>query len=190
MGICFIGDINVHNFLEERLGTNPGEVIDTRGNVIGKHQGLWFYTVGQRHGFEINARTLVRESDGREIEKDNIPPFYVIKKLAATNQLLVGFGAETYMDQFSVAAIHWIGAPPALRAKDDQGREEKLLVRIRHTGKLIPCTLHKTITDTNEELLIIQLEEAIQGIAEGQSAVFYTQKEGIVLCLGGGIISA
>ncbi|MBP7768590.1 tRNA 2-thiouridine(34) synthase MnmA [Candidatus Woesebacteria bacterium] len=190
VGICFIGDINVHNFLEERLGTNPGEVIDTRGNVIGKHQGLWFYTVGQRHGFEINARTLVRESDGREIEKDNIPPFYVIKKLAATNQLLVGFGAETYMDQFSVAAIHWIGAPPALRAKDDQGREEKLLVRIRHTGKLIPCTLHKTITDTNEELLIIQLEEAIQGIAEGQSAVFYTQKEGIVLCLGGGIISA
>lgn len=175
VGICFIGDINVHNFLYERLGENPGEVIDTQGNVIGEHRGLWFYTVGQRHGFDINKVTLITKSDGTVINKHNIPPFYVIKKLPKTNQLMVGFGAETYFEEFNVRDIHWIsGHAP---------HSTKVLIRIRHTGKLIPGQL---VTIEGESK--VNLDEPTQGIAEGQSAVFYQQVNNQLVCLGGGVI--
>lgn len=182
VGICFIGDINVHNFLKERLGENPGEVIDTAGNVIGQHQGLWFYTVGQRHGFTIDKRTLIQESDGSETIKHNFPPFYVIKKIPEKNQLLVGFGAETYREEIKVGEIHLINDQDL----SEIGNEnlENLLVRIRHTGKLIPCT----IKNDSESKLSLTLSEPTQGIAEGQSAVLYKEVGNQVICLGGGII--
>src|SRR5690606_7631194 len=111
VGICFIGDINVHNFLEERLGKNPGEVVDTQGNIIGTHQGLWFYTVGQRHGFEIDKVTVIQTAGGETINKHNIPPFYVISKNADKNQLVVGFGNETYRQEFNAIDLHWMSQP-------------------------------------------------------------------------------
>jgi tRNA-specific 2-thiouridylase len=177
VGICFIGDINVHDFLKERLGENPGEVVDTAGNVIGSHQGLWFYTVGQRSGFQINAKTIIKQDDGTTIDKHNIPPFYVIKKNPDKNQLIVGFGGETLQDTFTVSDPHWIvtgNEKLALSA-------EKLFVRIRHTGKLLSCTL-----DSNMK---IKLTQSTQGIAEGQSAVFYTTNNNETICLGGGVIT-
>jgi tRNA-specific 2-thiouridylase len=172
VGICFIGDINVHEFLRERLGENPGDVVDLEGNVIGSHTGLWFYTIGQRHGFTIQNKTLVNQSDGSTIEKHNIPPFYVVGKNPEMNQLIVGFGAATYFSSFSVENIHWIDKKPELK---------KLLVRIRHTGKLLPCTLENTT---------VTLVEPTQGIAEGQSAVFYAEHEEHLVCLGGAVISS
>jgi tRNA-uridine 2-sulfurtransferase len=163
-GICFIGEINVHNFLKERLGENPGDVVDTKGRAIGKHKGLWFYTIGQRHGFD--SAFDVKDLEG--VDAHAIPPFYVIDKDGENNRLIVGFGAETYRDSFLIEDTHWINA--------QYPTPKTLSVRIRHTGKLIPCTL-----DENR----VHLKESIQGIASGQSAVFYS--EGI--CLGGGVIS-
>jgi len=179
VGICFIGDINVHHFLKERLGENPGEVIDVKGNVIGKHQGLWFYTVGQRHGFTVNKKSLVIGSDGLPFEKENIPPFYVIKKIPDKNQLMVGFGAQTYLEKFSVRDLHWIDE------KIIQETSEPLAVqiRIRHTGTLIPGTF-------NPRTLQVTLHEPTQGIAEGQSAVFYQTKDNEAVCLGGAVITS
>lgn len=180
VGICFIGDINVHEFLHERLGTKPGTVINTKGEVIGRHEGLWFYTIGQRHGFEINNKTVVKLANGETIVKQNIPPFYVIKKLPETNQLMVGFGAETYADQLVVTSLHWLD--------DSQAREridQNLSVRIRHTGQLVPCSLVK-----QNDLWLAQLKEPITGIAEGQAAVFYLKRGGEQLCLAGGTISS
>ena len=177
VGICFIGDINVHAFLKERLGEKLGEVVDTKGNVIGKHNGLWFYTIGQRHGFEIDKKTAYLQADGLTIEKENFPPFYVISKDAAKNQLVVGFGADALQQEFSVINIHWIGGTQPIELTD-------LKVRIRHTGALLACTLtgessHRTVT----------LHQPIQGIAEGQAAVFYqTNGNGELVCLGGGTI--
>ena len=174
VGICFIGDINVHQFLNERLGENPGEVIDISGRVIGKHQGLWFYTVGQRHGFTIENKTVIIQEDGQKYEKENIPPFYVIKKLPEKNQLVVGFGAQTYSSTFTIHDLHWIGEP---------AQTSELLVRIRHTGQLLSGRL-------DQESGSVTLDTPIQGIAEGQSAVFYVQSELGVLCLGGAVIGA
>lgn len=176
VGICFIGDINVHHFLEERLGENPGEVIDTQGNIIGRHNGLWFYTVGQRHGFTIFPRTSIHQSDGSTVDKHNIPPFYVIKKIPQKNQLIVGFGSETHQSEFWVNDIHWIDQLTTKELSNNQ-----LYVRIRHTGQLYPCSLHNSH---------VKLDQPIQGIAEGQSAVFYmkAKENNFFVCMGGGII--
>jgi tRNA-uridine 2-sulfurtransferase len=180
VGICFIGDIDVHGFLEERLGKNPGQVVDTKGNIIGEHQGLWFYTVGQRHGFTIQNSTLIKQSDGSVVNKHNIPPFYVIRKDADKNQLVVGFGEETYQDTFSIANTHWISGSAPRQV------DRPLFVRIRHTGQMYHCEIERT---PDKEKYTITLTDAIQGIAEGQSAVFYLPAEdGTFRCIGGGVI--
>lgn len=181
VGICFIGDINVHDFLEKRLGKNPGEVVNTQGSVIGTHDGLWFYTIGQRHGFRIDKKTVITLDDGSTIEKQNIPPFYVIDKLPDTNQLVVGFGAETQKQSFKVSSVHWIDA--SLSPENALARNQ-ILVRIRHTGDLLPCEL-----DYNQDSLHVRLQQPVKGIASGQAAVFYVKNDGITLCLGGGLIT-
>lgn len=176
VGICFIGDINVHNFLKERLGENPGDVVDAQGNIIGRHQGLWFYTIGQRHGFDVDKHTLINQSDGNQVIKNNFPPFFVIKKNAAKNQLVVGFGTDANAQKFSITDCEWINGQP------DAGWQ--LFVRLRHTGELLPCQL-------NQHQIL--LDQPAQGIAAGQSAVFYTpltQNDGSqFICLGGGVIA-
>lgn len=179
VGICFIGDIDVTQFLKDRLGEKPGDVIDTQGNVIGRHHGIWFYTIGQRHGFDINKKTVVKLDHGKTLEKENIPPFYVISKNAAKNQLVVGFGSETYAEKFGITELHWINGKRGEELSQNSG----LLVRIRHTGQLIPCQLN---LETNS----VTLTNPTKGIAEGQSAVFYLLlKNGSLACLGGGVIT-
>lgn len=180
VGICFIGDINVHEFLKERLGENPGDVVDTKCNVIGRHTGLWFYTVGQRHGFTVDKKSAITLDDGSIIEKENFPPFYVIKKIPEKNQLMVGFGADAYMESFFVQDIHWIDISPQA---DEATGLVTVLVRIRHTGKLIAG---KIALQSGE----VTLDEATQGIAEGQSAVFYKETANEIVCLGGGVITS
>jgi tRNA-uridine 2-sulfurtransferase len=195
VGICFIGDINVHEFLKERLGENPGEVVDTDGNVIGSHLGLWFYTIGQRHGFKINNNTLIKQSDGSEITKANIPPFYVIKKNPEQNKLVVGFGSDTLTKNFRVEEPHWINNEPKTPAS---GLEVQ--VRIRHTGELMAGKLLNSFS--NEEVIMkqndndegaytwtVKLSRPTTGVAAGQSAVFYEESTDDLICLGGAVIS-
>lgn len=174
VGICFIGDINVHNFLKERLGENPGAVVDYQGTVLGTHKGLWFYTIGQRSGFTINPTSSITQPDGTTIDRNNIPPFYVIGKRPEQNQLVVGFGAQAYAQQFSIQNTHWITTVE---------NKNNLFVRIRHTGELLPCT----VSFENNSAQIM-LDQPAKGIAEGQSAVLYTTQENEMLCLGGGVI--
>lgn len=164
-GICFIGEINVHNFLRERLGENPGEVINSKGEVMGTHKGLWFYTVGQRHGFEINGTWKSQHGETRHA----MPPYYVIGKIPAKNQLIVGFGNETYVEEFELEDPHWLVDKTVVA-----DAEKHMFVRIRHGGKLIPASfkLHRS-------KIIVELAEPTQGIAEGQSAVFYEQVSGV-----------
>lgn len=178
VGICFIGDINVHHFLEEHLGTNPGEVVNSAGEILGTHRGLWFYTIGQRGGFQLDAARVSRSSTGEKILKQNIPPFYVINKKTESNQLVVGFGAETAQQQFGVSHPHWIGHTPPTKPNSPISA----LVRIRHTGELLGCTL----SSYSEILLTVKLDHSTRGIAEGQYAVFYTDQG---VCLGGGVIT-
>lgn len=158
-GICFVGDVDVQKFLRRRLEEKPGEVVDTKGKVVGTHKGVSFYTIGQRGGWELAPKVQkLYASDGET------PILYVVSKDAETNRLVVGFGASTYTQSFRLGNPNWLVKPKG-----------ELTVRVRHGGKLIPCLLK----DDG-----VELGEPQRGIASGQSAVFY--QDGTVL--GGGII--
>lgn len=197
VGICFIGDIDVRAFLKDRLGEKTGEVVDVDGNVIGRHNGHWFYTIGQRHGFTIDKKTLMKLDDGSTLAKDNIPPFYVISKNADQNQIVVGFGPDTYQNSFSVDNLHLIDPTFDLTdLKNDLLKStNQLLVRIRHTGELMPCTVRPAEVDANQNpnsnshRYQVTLTHPVKGIAAGQSAVFYLATDQATICLGGGVIS-
>ena len=182
VGICFVGDVDVQEFLRRRISEKHGEVVDTDGNVIGEHKGVWFYTIGQRHGFTINSNI-----DSQVLNlKHAIPPLYVVSKDVARNKLVVGFGPETYNDLFSVRDVHWINGfrkISNLHAKGRAGKSQisNLSVRIRHGGELIPGEL----TFKGSTLHGVRLSEPQRGIAPGQAVVFYRDNE----CLGGGVIS-
>ena len=177
VGICFIGDINVHSFLKERLGENPGDIVDVSGNVVGSHKGLWFYTIGQRHGFTINQTSLVKNQLGEMVTKHNIPPFYVIGKKSETNQLVVGFGEVARSKQFFLEELHLIDLSVDLSAVENP------LIRIRHGGELLNCKLEKV-----DHYWQVTLNSAIQGISEGQFGAICWKKANQVICLGGGKI--
>jgi tRNA-uridine 2-sulfurtransferase len=174
-GICFIGSSyaeasegkGVKGFLKSLgLKEKKGKVVDTKGQVIGEHDGVWFYTVGQRHGF--------RTSGGR-------PPLYVISKDVKQNKLVVGFGAETYRSQFEISDLNWLA-----NGKWHIANSRNIKVRIRHGGQLLHIDELKIENSLEIEncKLKIGLVEPQRGIASGQSAVFY---DGEVM-VGGGVI--
>jgi tRNA-specific 2-thiouridylase len=173
-GICFVGKVNVHQFLKEKLGENPGQIVDKEGRVLGSHQGLWFYTVGQRYGLELDKKKIVKFYP--QLDKERIPAFYVIAKDQESNHLVVGLKAEAYKDEFEVGEVTWINQDPEL---------DQVLVRIRNTGELHPARLKKVSTNRYH----LKLEKPIFGVAEGQFAVFYHPiSQDKILCLGGGMI--
>lgn len=164
VGICFVGDIDVQAFLRRRLKEQPGEVVDMEGEMVGTHKGVWFYTIGQRGGWEITPE-YQKKFGGVA------PIMYVVEKEMKNNRLVVGFGAETYRESFVVGDLSFIAGIPA--------NFEGVKVRIRHGGKLMDANVL-----LEEGLLKVSLLEAERGIAPGQAAVFYKDGE----CLGGGVI--
>ncbi len=169
MGICMMGELNVRDFLRNKLGERPGEVV-WGGKVVGKHRGLWFHTIGERGGWELNPGT----------QTTAMPPFFVIAKEKGRNRLIVGTREQAMTDKITIQSLE-------LRIDENKLQEmveqKKLFVRIRNLGELTPVTrLHG---DT------VTLEEQVFGIAEGQSAVFYARldMDGDEIVAGGGIIS-
>ncbi len=157
-GICFVGNVQAREFLARRLQKKTGEVKNTKGEVIGTHDGVWFYTIGQRGRWDIDPK----------IQENKTPVYYVVDKDAKKNELVVGVGKETESQRFEVGETNWIsGTEP---------RGNSVTARIRHGGKLIPATI------AGDKVI---LHEAQRGVAPGQSVVFYA-KDGEML--GGGVI--
>ena len=166
-GICFVGNIEAREFLARRLKEKPGAVFDIHGKEIGRHDGVWFYTIGQRGGWEISP-----VAQRKFAENGVTPVFYVVKKDAKQNILTVAEEAEAGGDQFEVGEVN--------RISKTKWNLSDFLVRIRHGGELIGARARE-----NDEGLLVILDKAIRGIASGQSAVFYTETGE---CLGGGVI--
>lgn len=162
MGICFVGEVDIKDFLKARLDIKPGFVLDKEGTVIGDHDGAWFYTIGQRHGFRV--------------KKYSGHPMYVIRKNVTDNTLVVGFESDVITRKFNVSGIHWINADPFL----EKSKSISVDVRVRHLGIIVGCTIELS----NEGKVAVTANENLFGVASGQSAVFY--KGDIVL--GGGVI--
>lgn len=159
MGICFIGDVDVSKLLKDRLGENPGEV-EYKGERVGTHRGLWFYTVGERGGFDLDKNKLKRMG----MHPEKMKPLYVITKNTAKNTLIVGERDKILLSEFGIQNA-------------DFDRTQKLWVRIRNLGDLYEVAKiegHRVYT-----------RESLFGVAEGQSAVFYSEDKVLV---GGSII--
>ena len=144
--ICFIKDGDYKKYLEENsnMDTAEGNVI-LNGKVIGKHTGLYKYTIGQRKGLGI-----AHES-----------PLYVIGFNTSKNELIVGEEKDLYADNFEVINYN-------LLAIDDIKEPLNVNVKTRYKSLEYPCTIEKK--DNN---ILVKLENPIKGVTSGQSAVFY-----------------
>ena len=163
-GICFIGPVDVKEFLKKKIKPLKGEVVDTKGKVIGKHEGVWFYTIGERHGFKIKP----------EFMKSEMPALYVVSKDVEKNRLVVGSKKEVMSSEFDVEDVHWIN-----KINSEKLTSKKIKVRIRHGGQLVRAELR-----TKNKKLKVMLERLVFGVAPGQAAVFYSRD----VILGGGVI--
>ena len=157
-GICFVGEVGIKSFLEQYVETSSGPVV-CHGEVVGTHDGAIFYTIGQRHGLGIGG--------GK--------PYYVTAKDMATNTVFVtddphDLSLETA--SFGLEQTHWIAGEPELA--------KTYMIRIRHLGRLTPCTL-KQIEPGDWRVVLSEPERAV---AAGQSAVIYDGE----VALGGGLI--
>ncbi|SFV61933.1 tRNA-specific 2-thiouridylase MnmA [hydrothermal vent metagenome] len=161
-GICFIGEKHFQSFLSQYLPIKEGDMIDKYGNFIKKHQGVAFYTIGQRKGLGI----------GGGFGKGN-EPWFVADKNITTNELIVVQGDDRllYHSIIKVDAIHWINKEPQLPVSFE--------AKIRYRQKNQKCTL-----EIVENGYKISFSTPQRAVTKGQSIVFYQDD----ICLGGGII--
>ncbi len=162
-GLCFIGKLDVKDFLQEFISEQPGEVITTDGKVIGTHQGVMFYTLGERHGFTINQQESATGA------------YYVVKKDLPNNRLIVSTSPTTESNQTNVVSLkeaNWGSGEP---------RPSKIYdCRFRYRQALVKCQLEKAGSDWRVSFL-----EPQASVTPGQSLVVYDEN----ICLGGGIIA-
>ncbi len=188
MGICFIGDVDVRKMLKERLGEKEGEVVIKMQNakckmqncVVGRHQGLWFYTIGQRGGFEVDKKKL--KELGWQPEK--MKPLYVMGKDVERNVLIVGEKVEVFSSRFTVHSSRLLMDKDKLQTLVEKGR---VFVRMRNLGELY------RVSDVRFQVsgLEVEMEREIFGVAPGQSAVFYWRWNGVdgdEVVVGGGVV--
>jgi tRNA-uridine 2-sulfurtransferase len=166
-GICFIGERPFREFLNRYLPTQPGEMIDEHGRVIGRHMGLMFYTIGQRHGLGIGG---AKDGSGE--------PWFVAAKEMQSNKLTVVQGhAHPALLARSLAAadLNWIdGRVPTISAPHS--------AKTRYRQHDAACVV--TAVDASE--CHVSFAEAQWAVTPGQSLVHYDGD----ICLGGGIISS
>lgn len=165
-GICFIGERPFRDFLQQYLRPDPGPMLDDAGVQVGEHQGLMFYTLGQRRGLRIGGRRGAKES-----------PWYVAAKRTQGNTLVVTQDAQhpLLMSRcLDTARFSWIGPAP----QDDA----PLFARIRHRQVLQHCRAQKLAGGR----LRVHFEQAQRAVSPGQYCVLYQGER----CLGGGEIES
>lgn len=162
-GICFIGERRFKDFLARYLPARPGDIRSVDGELMGRHDGLMYHTIGQRHGLGIGGPG---------------EPWYVAGKNMTENLLIVAQGHEhpaLYSRVLEAAELHWVAgvAPPfPLRCR----------ARIRYRQRPQACTL----SDVRHGRGHVEFSVPQRAAAPGQSVVFYQGEE----CLGGGVIRA
>ena len=163
MGICFIGKKNFSNFIKQYINASPGDICDENGLVLGKHNGLFNYTLGQRKGIKIGG---LKDYDEK--------PWFVIKKDSKKNNLIISQNEDKLLSPSTIKLINtsWTNEIPK--------KNIQYMARFRHNGRLIPVKVSSC--DNKYSLNMIELERAI---TPGQSAVLYKNDE----CIGGGTIS-
>lgn len=166
-GICFIGERNFREFLQYYIKPEPGDIRTPTGHIVGRHEGLAFYTIGQRQGLGIGGKRL---TDGR--------PWYVSGKDAATNTLIAVQGHDhpaLYTSSLTADRLHWVaGEPPRLPLRCQ--------ARTRYRQSVQDCE----ITSVEGDRCRVVFGAPQWAVTPGQAVVFYDGE----VCLGGGTIDA
>jgi tRNA-uridine 2-sulfurtransferase len=159
VGICFVGEVGIKDFLKNFVSTKPGLVVEEKsGKQIGEHDGALFYTIGQRHGLGIGGGL----------------PYYVTGKDMKTNTAYVTADlsdTKLWQKELKLTALHWLTEP-------EDGKTYQ--VRARHRAPLVNAVLK---IDTKKCTVV--LEDEVRAATPGQSAVLYDGDS----VVGGGIIA-
>jgi len=169
MGICFIGEIPVKEFLTKKIKSKPGKILLSNGNEVGIHDGLPFYTIGQRIGINLPVELLMKGKKNNDTR-----PLYVVEKNLKKNILIVGFEDDKLLFKKTalLKKINWTqGVKPKLPLK--------CFARLRHRQELQEATVR--ISKGGIKIDFVKPQRAI---TPGQFVVFYKHGE----CLGGGEI--
>jgi len=164
-GICFIGERRFKDFLAQYLPANPGKIYSVDNELLGDHQGLMYYTLGQRQGLGIGGQA-----------NHSLDPWFVVEKDLENNRLIVAQGhTHPNLMRTSLVAeqLHWV-------AGNAPGDHFDCLARCRHRQPLQNC--HVVIEN---DLAQVEFLEPQRALTPGQSIVFYQDD----ICLGGGIIT-
>ncbi len=159
-GLCFVGQVDFRNFLNQWLPEKRGLVLGPKGEVLGEHRGIQFYTIGQRHGLGLGG--------GR--------PYYIFKIDPKKNILWVTADPDDpklFRNSFKAKAVNWISQEPILPTK--------VKVKIRYQAPLATATIKSKIGPKRYRIILDRPQRAV---TSGQSVVFYRGQE----MLGGGVI--
>ncbi len=160
-GICFIGERNFKEFLSQYLPSQPGNMETLDGKVMGRHDGLMYYTIGQRHGLGIGGAG---------------EPWFVIGKDLQRNVLYVGQGFHNdklYSDSLIATDVNWI-------SDKEKPKSFTCTAKFRYRQPDTPVTVHLL----EDGKVKVDFHEPVRAVTPGQAAVFYDGEE----CLGGGTI--
>ena len=164
-GVCFIGERNFKQFLRQYLPAQPGDMVKPNGEVIGQHDGLMYYTLGQRRGLGIGG-----SGDGRR--------WFVVGKELDQNRLIVEQGEDSpllYTREGIADDLYWtIGRPPM-----EEGEELLCKARFRHRQPLQDVRVK-----IRGDVMLLDYLQPQRAITPGQAAVLYQGE----VCLGGGTI--
>lgn len=213
MGICFVGEVGMKDFLQQYLDAKPGEIREQEtGEILGYHDGAIFYTIGQRHGLYLGGGL----------------PYYVVGKDLAANIVYVSknlnheslWTTELTLESLHLRSGRTLADIAKLAAEPSRNNPNRLQVRLRHRAPLIDCKIdglsEREVAETSifrgspevttededarpprrragatscpenlEASAVISFSQPIKRPAPGQSAVLYSGE----ICLGGGIIA-
>jgi len=158
-GVCFIGPLDMKEFLKKYIKSKSGKIIDQDSKMVGQHDGAYYYTIGQRHGLNIG---------------NGQGPYYVTGKNLKKNIVYVGKEKDLGGGEAKISNISWIN--PTWKLNFQVKKKAKVDVKIRYRNESEKAILFK-----NGQLKFLK---PIRAITPGQSAVFYRDEE----MLGGGII--
>ncbi|MEK7606086.1 MAG: tRNA 2-thiouridine(34) synthase MnmA [Patescibacteria group bacterium] len=162
-GVCFLGKLEMRDFLKRYIEEKQGDVLSVSGEVIGHHEGAFFYTRGQRHGFTITKKT------------PNDTPYYVVDKNIDTNTITVSQDVLGENEHAYIGAVlentAWTNGMPE--------EEKEYTCRFRYRQPRLPCRIQET-----EEGYAVTFTEPVASLNSGQSIVLYDGET----CLGGGVI--
>ena len=177
--ICFFSDKDYRDFLRRYLPTDyfkAGDIVDAAGNLIGRHEGLINYTVGQRRNINQTQSVIKRNEQPQQTKK----PLYVIGFNMQKNQLIVGMDDDVYAKEMVLSNLHWIDK----QAISKQQSEIVLQCKIRSQAEKVGCRIKNSESKIMQETVKVIFDQPQRAITPGQSAVFYSGDE----VIGGGTI--